>query len=98
MAKTNKKVDNTSVLAHGAIEMKVATKEDKKEKAGGKQHELESAHLIPGYRKPLQAGSKFIECNDGWYQVYDSRGIRTCYRVSPEVVKKVFGAELVAKI
>ncbi len=65
----------------------------RKEKEGGQVFILQEQWFCPGYLKPLQPGSRFVECNDGWYQVYNSEGLRMCYKVGPVIVLEVFGAE-----
>lgn len=97
MAKAqNKKVDNTSRVSY---EVRIATKEDKMIKPHGTTHELLQAFwFVPGYKAPLLAGSKFEECNDGWFVVYNSLGVRMPYRVSGKVIETVFGAEATVAI
>jgi len=90
-----KKADNTQGKAY---EYKVPTSNEKAHKPRGNTYTLTDLWFAPGYKAPLTSGSSFVECNDGWYIVYNSRGERMCYRVSGAVIKTVFGAEVVATI
>lgn len=72
--------------------------EMKKEKENGIIYTLKEQWFCPGYLKPLEPGTRFIECNDGWYQVYNSIGLKMCYKVGPVIIKEIFGAEAVATI
>ncbi len=90
-----RKADNTQGTAY---EYKTPSTHDKAEKPAGNTHTLTDFWFAPGYKAPLEAGSRFIECNDGWYTVYNSRGGRMCYRISARVIKTVFGAEATVAI
>lgn len=72
--------------------------EGKKEKQGGKEYILYNVWPVPGFIKPLEPGSMFIECNDGWYIVYNERKERMCYRVGSKTVEEVFGTESINAI
>lgn len=96
MAKAqNKKVDNTN---RASYEVHIATKEDKMIKPNGITHTLTDFWFAPGYKAPLLSGSTFVECNDGWYIVYNSLGVRMPYRVSGKVIETVFEAEATVAI
>ncbi len=63
---------------------------EREEKEGGKVYTLKEEYKVQG-QKVIQPGSKFIECKDGWYQVYNERGVRMWYRVGPRIIGEVFG-------
>lgn len=84
IGKINDYITQPSLSRHGA-----------KEKENGKVYEANFQWDMPGFRNPMEGGSKFVQCNDGFYQVYDSRGERTSFRVGEDIMKKVFGAEWV---
>ncbi len=71
----------------------IINSDSKIEKTGGNEYTLKDMWFVPGQIKPLQAGSKFKECNDGWYQVYNEEGVKMWYRVGEKIIKEVFGAE-----
>jgi len=64
----------------------------RKEKEGGIIYVLDEVWFAPGKMGPLQKGSIFKECNDGWYQTYNEKGNKMHYRVGPEIIKEVFNA------
>lgn len=61
-------------------------------KSGGRVLTANFQWDMPGFKNPMEAGSVFKQCNDNYYQVFDSRGERTCFRVSEKIMEKVFGA------
>lgn len=64
----------------------------------GIEHELKEVWFPPGRIGPLQPGSKFRECYDGWYQVYNEKGEKLHYRVGEIIIKEIFGVEANAAI
>lgn len=57
-------------------------------KANGKAYEFTKNTPLPGFgRKPIIAGAKLHECNDGWFKLVEP-GRQVGMRISPLLVKE----------
>ncbi len=85
-----KKSNNTQPAIN--ILPQIPSEKDKEALVGGKKYEVAKRILIPVYLKHMEpVTTTLVECNDGWFQVYDG-AIKKHFRIGPVLVAQISGS------
>lgn len=72
------------------IPYRVITKHDKELKPNGNKYPLQEQWSAPGQaRCPLEPGTTIAECNDGFYEIINTKGEEMCYRIGEKLITQI---------